>query len=521
MSVSQKRIPAAGALALGAVAMLALVSCGGGSGTGSAAGGDYSTMTLQIDGPVTSYDPALGATFQDTVVLLSMYDTLLARDADGTLIGGLASEWNLDGATAEFVIRDDVTCSDGEALTGEVVAASLNRYFDPETAAPFLTNVIGAGNTATATGDGQDVRIELAQPYGGLLQGLTIAYTGIVCSAGVADPSTLTTGSSGTGPYVADSQVAGATYTLTSREDYAWAPEFSDAPSGGERPSTLILNAVADENTRANLQTTGEVQVSGYTTDAWERVAEQEGWTKVVSQQSGTYLMFNQNEGHPTTDPEVRKAIAQAIDIERLNQVQSYGEGQLITNLGQPDFPCYDESLGDLYPEQDTAAASEVLKGLKLAVSGTTVLAGGDANSYLASALEEAGAEVSLQNLENSQWAAALFKPANDWDLTILVYANTTGSMLPASSFFSGPIPPNGQNLSGVVNAEADAILPLALTSTGDESCAAFSEYQTSLLENTNVLPLATAPVTMVLAPGVEAHILQGFVYPSTIRYTK
>lgn len=521
MLISQTRIPVAGAIALGAAAALVLSACAGGANSGPSAGGDYSTMTVQIDGPVTSYDPALGATFQDTVVLLSLYDTLLTRDANGDIISGLASDWNVDGAVADFVIRDGVTCSDGEALTGEVVAASLNRYFDPETAAPFLTNVIGAGNTASATGDGQNLRIQLAQPYGGLLQGLTIAYTGIVCSAGVADPDTLTTGSNGTGAYVADTQVAGATYTLAAREGYEWTPDFSDAPSSGERPSTLILSAVTDENTRANLQTTGEIQISGYTTDAWERVMNQEGWTKEVSQQSGTYLMFNQNEGHPTTDPEVRRAIAQAIDIDRLNQVQSYGEGETITNLGQRDYPCYDESLGDLYPKHDVAAATDVLKGLKLAVSGTTLLAGGDANAYLASALEEAGAEVSLQNLENSQWAAALFKPANDWDLTILVYANTTGSLLPASAFFTGPIPPNGQNLSGVNNPDADAILPIALTSTGEESCAAFSEYQTSLIENMNVLPLASAPVNMVLAPGVDAHIMQGFVYPNTIRYTK
>lgn len=50
--------------------------------------------------------------------------------------------------------------------------------------------------------------------------------------------------------------------------------------------------------------------------------------------------MFNQNEGHPTADPAVRKAIVQALDLDRLNEVQSYGAGERIYNLGLADFPC-------------------------------------------------------------------------------------------------------------------------------------------------------------------------------------
>lgn len=57
-----------------------------------------------------------------------MYDSLLVRDASGSIIAGLASDWKVDGV-ADFVIRDGVTCSDGEKLTGDVVAKSLNHYF--------------------------------------------------------------------------------------------------------------------------------------------------------------------------------------------------------------------------------------------------------------------------------------------------------------------------------------------------------------------------------------------------------
>lgn len=505
-------------VAIAAAAAIAVTACSSSGSGGSDSSVDTDTLTMQLDGPVTSYDPALGASFQDAVVIWSMYDTLVALDEDGSVVEGLATDWDVTASEGVFTIREGVTCSDGEELTGEVVADSLNRFFAPDTAAPFLSNVIGAGNSAAATADGQIVTISLDQPFSGLLSGLTVAYTGIVCSAGVADPSSLATGSNGTGGYVADSQVAGSSYTFTSREDYEWGPEFAGIPTEGTRPATLVMQVTEDQNTRANLQTTGEMEIAAYTSDAWERVTQQDGWTSTVSQQSDTFLMFNHTEGHPTAEPDVRRAIAQAIDIERLNDVQSYGAGELITNLGQPTYECYDESASEYMPEYDADAASEVLSGLSLAVNGTTLLAGGDGNAYVQSALEEAGAKVSFQNLNNQQWVSGLFTPLNDWDVTILVFANTSSNLLSGANFFTGDVPPNGQNLSAVSNPEADAQLAIARATTGEESCAALAEYNRLMLEGTHVLPLATAPATVVFAPGVTAMVSKGFVRASTIR---
>jgi peptide/nickel transport system substrate-binding protein len=506
-------------IAIGAAAALAVTACSANGGSGdSAASVDTETLTMQLDGPITSFDPALGASFQDAVVIWSMYDTLVALDESGEYVAGLATDWDVSASEGVFTIRDDVTCSDGEELTGEVVANSLNRFFNPDTAAPFLSNVIGAGNSATASADGQTVTITLDKPFSGLLSGLTVAYTGIVCSKGTDDPESLTTGSNGTGGYVADSQVAGASYTFKSREEYAWGPEFEGIPTEGARPATLIMQVTEDQNTRANLQTTGEMEIAAYTSDAWERVTEQEGWTSTVSQQSDTFLVFNHTEGHPTADLEVRKAIAQAIDVERLNDVQSYGAGEPITNLGQSTYECYDESASDYMPTYDADAASEVLDGLSLRVNGTTLLAGGDGNTYVQSALQEAGAKVEFENLNNQQWVSGLFTPLNNWDVTILVFANTSSNLISGANFFTGAVPPDGANLSAVVNPEADEQLAIARETTGEEGCAALAEFNRLLLENVDVMPLATAPATVVFAPGVTAAVSKGFVRAGTIR---
>ncbi|MCZ4522302.1 ABC transporter substrate-binding protein [Rhodococcus ruber] len=447
-----------------------------------------------------------------------MYDTLVATDSDGTVIPGLASTWTVGPSSATFTLRDDVTCSDGEKLTAEVAAKSLRRFFDPATAAPFLTDVIGPENSADVSVEGQTVTVNLAKAYSGLLSGLSTPFTGIVCSAGTGDPTTLKTGSSGTGGYMAGDQVAGSSYTFVRRDNYNWGPSFAGLVSTGERPAELTMKVVSDENTRANLQSTDEVQIAGYTTDVWKRIAEQKGLTTAVSQQSDTYLMFNQTAGHPTADPAVRRAIAEAIDVQRLNQVQSYGAGEVMSDLGESTYACHDESMTSKLPRLDPRKAAETLGGLSLKVNGTTLLAGGDANSYVASALGSAGANVSFENLDNQRWAAGLFKPLNDWDVTILVYANTSSSLLSAANFFTGAVPPEGQNISAVSNDAASRALDAARQSSGTDGCKALSTYQGLLLDNVNVLPLATAPATIAYAPGVTSVVSKGFVRAATIR---
>ncbi len=119
-----------------------------------------------------------------------------------------------------------------------MAADSLTHFFDPKTAAPFASAVAGAGNKATVTASGQDVTIKLAKPFSGLLTGMTTPYTGIVCPAGLKNPSMLLKGSSGTGPYTAVSQVAGSSYTFKRREGYSWGPTFKGVPTAGTLPSS-------------------------------------------------------------------------------------------------------------------------------------------------------------------------------------------------------------------------------------------------------------------------------------------
>jgi peptide/nickel transport system substrate-binding protein len=321
-------------VALSALTLLA--GCSGSSKSPGKAPADVTNgvVSMTLDGPLNGYDPAKASTFQDAVADAALYDNLVAFDPAGKLIPGLSDKWSSTPKSATFHLKNGVTCSDGAPLTGEAVAASLNRLFDPATKAPLLSQAIGPGNTAKAKATADSVTITLAKPWSDLVPGMTGPYAGIVCPSGLKNPSGLLTKSAGTGAFVSESQVTGSSYTLTRRASYTWGTRYAGQTTD-RTPKKLVLKVIDDENTRANLISTGELQIGSFTSDAWDRF-KQVGKIKVqTAPQSDTMLIFNESAGHPTAQRSVRLAIAQAVNREALNKVQSFGSGELLTSIGR------------------------------------------------------------------------------------------------------------------------------------------------------------------------------------------
>jgi peptide/nickel transport system substrate-binding protein len=512
-------------VALGMVTLALVSACGGSDGGSGAApepkavtGG---TVTIDLSGPVTSYDPAKGSGFQDAEVAWALYDTLVVTDSNGDFVGGLATSWKTTPTSATYTLRKGATCSDGTPVTPDVVAASIRRFLAPATAAPFLAQTIGTGNSATVTTGPDQVTVTLAKPWVGLFPGLASPFAGIICPAGLRDPNSLKTKSDGSGAFVSSTEVAGSSYTFTRRTDYTWGPKFADQGQGTP-PTKLVMQVLTDDNTRANLMATSALQIGAFTSNAWQKFKSSKTVHAATSNQTDTFLIFNEAPGHPTADQRVRAAVIHAVNRQGLNQVQSFGAGQLITQLGQPSYQCFDKSLGSMIPKYDPGSAGQVLKGKSLNVLGTNVFAGGDANSYVLSALEAVGVKGKLQNLDNSAYVQALFSGTNQWDVAILGYGNLLSSLLAAGGFFVGQAPPKGQNLGDVGNQTAASALAAAGTaSSQDAECAALSTFQKALLTNGDFLPLSTVPVHVLFAGGTSGAVVKGFVQPSSIRISQ
>ena len=75
-------------------------------------------------------------------ILRDLYEGLVAVDAHGRLIPGMAERWEVsaDGRDWTFHLRAGLRWSNGEKLTAAHVVSSFRRAFMPATAAPFAVH---------------------------------------------------------------------------------------------------------------------------------------------------------------------------------------------------------------------------------------------------------------------------------------------------------------------------------------------------------------------------------------------
>src|SRR5687768_5436131 len=99
-----------------------------------------------LGGELKTLDPAFISDAADVQLLLQLYAGLTRLDEEGEPYPSLAESWTLsdDGMTYEFVLREDLTFSDGTPLTAEDVRRSWLRILDPATGstAPDVLSVI-------------------------------------------------------------------------------------------------------------------------------------------------------------------------------------------------------------------------------------------------------------------------------------------------------------------------------------------------------------------------------------------
>ncbi len=105
-------------------------------------------LVVAMTNPVTALEPSMRHIVEETEILSTVFETLLATDAEGQLVGALADEWSLGdgGKSARLRLRSGVSFSDGTPLTAEAVKASLERAIRvrPDSIPAALAAVTGA-----------------------------------------------------------------------------------------------------------------------------------------------------------------------------------------------------------------------------------------------------------------------------------------------------------------------------------------------------------------------------------------
>lgn len=525
--MTRKRTTAA---AVAAVSALGLVLVGCGSGSEASPSGepvDGGTFTQILNADPGNLDPQMSAASALFDVTTFAYDTLVSVDADGQPQSQLASEWTHDGLTATLTLKDGILCSDGTEFTAQTAADNLNWISDPANQSAFLGAFFPVGVSTVA--EGNTITLSLTTPAPFLLLGL--ANLPMVCDAGLADRSTLAAATNGTGPYVLTEAVPNDHYTFELREEYAWGPDGATVDEPGI-PAVVNVRIVADGTTATNLLLSGEANAAQLLGPDAERALGADLFSLESSAVVGEQW-YNHAEGHPTSDPAVRMALTQALDLDELANVITTGNGGPATALATVDpRGCTFDSVSGALPAYDVDAANAALDaaGWELGSDGVRVKDGtplsivflyqnglgaaGTAAAELAiEAWEQIGVQVDGREQDEPTILDAIFG-TGAWDVSwVPVSVNSPDQLI---GFLSGITPPEGVNFSGIQNAEYDAAVAEAMHLPGTEGCPMWQEAESALVEAADMVPFAEGTVYM-FGNGAEFD-WTGQIAPTSIR---
>lgn len=278
----------------------------------------------------------------------NVYETLVRIDASGAPVPHLAERVERDGGTFTFHLRDGVTFANGKPFTADDAAFSihyvqnewtngLKAQMDPVTDVEVVDE-----RTLRVTVEGGEAAEDAWLWSMGTLTGAMMTPAGV---------DRLATAPLGTGPYTVKRFDVGEAIEFDAREDY-W---------GGDVARDGLIRYFDDPVSAVNALRVGDADV------VWGMQAPQlidtlpEDIRVEVGTTNGEVLLSMNNTRAPFDDPNVRRAVAYAVDRTAVNQVVYNG---LATDTGGAPVPPTDPWYPgrDFYPF-DPDKARELLAG--------------------------------------------------------------------------------------------------------------------------------------------------------------
>lgn len=465
------------------------------SGDGSDAGGAApGTLTIAIDAPMDTLDPAAQNSTGVMMRVMTMVESLTWLDEEGQLQPLLATEWEAseDGLTWTFTLRDDVTFHDGETFNAEAVKFSLDRLLDPDTEAAQAGTFSQISEVRVV--DDTHVEIVTDSPYPVLPRVLSQPMAGIISPASVeVAPNTLAHIEEpvGTGPYMFESHSADEALVVKANRNY-----WGDAPTY----ETQRWEIIPDASSRQAMLQTGEADIVWNPPAAsLPSLTEDESVRLEPVEYPGTLLInINTQSDHQPLlqDPEVRKALSHAVNPDVLID-------QLLSGAGIPAHgPVPSSMFGDCdeagHYEYDRDLARQMLAdagadGMEVTfyVPQGRYLNDFTVGEAIAGQLREVGLDVTIKpptdfaTFLGTVWSPLGERP-DDIDLMMIgsgaVHLDASKAMY---NFHSESLPPNGYNGALYENPQLDEVLNEAdRTVNTEERAELLCEGQRILIED-------------------------------------
>ncbi|WP_411722480.1 ABC transporter substrate-binding protein [Mycetocola sp.] len=484
----------------------------GASGSTPVAGG---TLTYASgDAEPTCLDPHVGGNYPQALIAGQFLDSLLSRDADGTIIPWLATEWSVsdDNLSWDFTLKDDVTFTDGTPFDAEAVKANVEHLKDPATESSTGYLALGKVESVEVVSD-TVARFNLSAPDSALLESLSQPWVAIQSPAGIARGMEENCQAPiGTGPFVVDEWVKQDHVSLVRNEDY------NSPPADAKHDGAAYLDAIEwrflpDSASRYAALQGGQVDVIDNAQPDTIAAAEK---TKTIAHldapRPGASNRIELNSGTaPFNDVAVREAFLRAVDvndgIESLffgSAERSYSPLSSVEATGYSDESLFGTDLDAANALLDSAGWTErdadgyrMKDGERLSLdfpvsTNQSIPAEQSLFEQIQATAKAAGFEVNLSLLDLSSWYGVLAE--NDYDLVSAPYTKVGPDVLRILYHSDGITPaPSGYfaNLSQVSNPELDALLTEASEiSDENERAGLYEQAQKIILEGFHILPL-------------------------------
>lgn len=304
-------------------------------------------LVVDLTNEPATLDPGLQYDSSSYSVYRNIFDNLLRRDPKtGDILPWIATKWEKVSETEwVFTIRDDVKFHNGEPLTANDVAFSIERILDPEFRSPQQANF---NMIESVKAEGNTVVIQTKTPSPTLLTqlvNLSIVPEKYVKEKGNEQFNLNPVGS---GAYIFESWAKGTSIKLKANPEY-WngAPEI---PGVEFRPVSNAASRIAD------LQSGKADIIFGVSPDAVDTIkADSKLQVLAAPTERIAMLAFNMIADSPTKSSKVNQAIAYAINYDAIIESLLHGYGNPVTQVLTPVAFGYDPNIPGYHYDPEKA----------------------------------------------------------------------------------------------------------------------------------------------------------------------
>lgn len=464
-------------------------------------------IVIGVFGGGLSNDPAKTTAVEDWAKMENTFNGLVRyKKGSFEIEPDLATGWEIsdDGLEYIFHLNQGVQFHNGYGeLTAKDVKFSLERQLDPELAALTVSNLEDLDHVEVV--DDHTIKMVLSRPSTPFISKIANARgaAGAIISSRAADELgnyNYTEHPIGTGPFIYQSEIPNQSVTYVRNDDYFEGPA---------KPSGMIIQAMADETTRALAIEASEVHLGSFSGgDVIEQYEDGSKTQFLVGEQAQLMGIFLNSLVKPFDDPKVRRALAYAVDSEEIVLGAKLGYAiQASPGLLHPDMFGFDDSLTPIThdPERAQFELSELgLEDLTLEIVGTPGSNTATIAALLQQQFAQAGVNFNLQQLERGALSAR--RAAEDNPGTLVSFGRTPEPDSILSIFTESQIPPGGNNYNRYTGID-DLMSQQREQQSEDERAETLKKIQQKLAKDMPMIPIWYDQMVVLAANELEGYI--------------